>query len=122
MLLTCDYCGMEFARPASAEKRLRDGSPQTHHYCSRSCATRGARRGRDLTVIHWLSAAEKEDELYLVNRILRTALDMRKHEIGSPEWERLDAKHSCLLDVTRDIFTMRGKRAPDNVNPNYGCF
>ncbi len=120
MQLTCDYCGKLFERPRSIARRA--DRPHVHDYCcsehSQLAQKEARRASRDVMPVEWLSGAEENDEKYLVNRIVETAREMRNHELFSPEWERLDIKHSVLLDVARDIFHIHGRLAavenPDN--------
>lgn len=64
-----------------------------------------ARRGEVL----WLNNASEPDEILLVRLILDTYVEMKKAPFGSLKWERLDARHSTLLDVTDRIFRLRDK-------------
>ena len=114
MQLTCAYCGRTFHRMRSIAQRK--DRPQERYYCDGDCfhASQQARRKENAKLQHidWLDGAEENDEKYLVNRIIQTAVAMRGAEIGSTEWERLDVRHSTLLDVARDIFRIHGKWAP----------
>lgn len=122
MQVTCDYCGRKFKRMASAV--LRRDRPQEHYYCCPECsqaAQRARRKKNDrMQVIDWLNGAEENDEKYLVNRIIETAVKMRGVEFGSLEWERLDAYHSAMLDAARDIFRIHGKWAPGEAGTTFG--
>lgn len=57
----------------------------------------------------WLNKASEPDEILLVKLILDTYIEMKKVPFGSRKWERLDARHSTLLDVTDHIFRLRDK-------------
>lgn len=111
MILTCDRCGKTFERARSIV--MRRDRPQKNHYCSQECSKKAQHR---MQAIGWLSVAEENDEKFLVNRIVQTAVDMQKHPFGSERWERLDAQHSVLLDVTAEIFRMRGKYRPGHTS------
>ena len=66
---------------------------------------RDSKRGE----VPWLAAASEPDERHLVGWVLDTYVAMKEAPVGSPEWERLSAKHDGLLDALAIIFKMRGK-------------
>lgn len=105
MQLVCDYCGNTFERPHYVINKNR-GLKLKHHYCDRDCAAAATHK---MSPIPWLSAATEDDERYFVNRIIHCALEMQKVEQFSPEWDKLDAVHSALLDAIKFIFKLRGK-------------
>ena len=104
MNVECEVCG------TVVQRTQYDISHRKNFYCCKEHAQLGSRHGAGVT---WLSAADSDEERLLVGLILGTAADMQHCRFGSPKWERLDARHSALLDATRIVFDQHGRHVPD---------